>query len=374
MQLSLQNFVSLVETMAAGVQATSKQLLDLTVGSVLRSILEANASVALWMQWLILQVLQTTRAATSVGADLDSWMADFSIARLPAVPATGTVTFARFTPIGAAMVPVGALVRTADGSQTFAVTVDTTNAAYSASQSSYVLTNGVAALNVPVQAQVPGIAGNVLAGSVTLLATAIPGVDTVSNVAPFSNGVDAESDTALRARFANFLDSRSRATPLAVGYAINSIQQGMYYLIQENTDPSGAVRPGSFVVTVDDGSGAPSATLLATVASAVESVRPVGSLFTVQPPQLATANIAFTLTIASTTSRPSVAALVSNAVASYVNALPIGGTLPMTRLAQIAYAASPAVENVSQIFINGAAIDMTPPQVGVIKAGLITIN
>ena len=98
MQLSLQNFTTLVQYMAAAVEASAAQLLDLTVGSTLRAVLEANASVALWMQWLILLVLRTTRAATSNGADLDSWMADFSLSRLPAVAATGTVIFSRFTP------------------------------------------------------------------------------------------------------------------------------------------------------------------------------------------------------------------------------------------------------------------------------------
>lgn len=67
MQLSLQNFTTLMQNMAAAVQSASAQLLDLTVGSTLRAVLEANASVALWMQWLILLVLQTTRAATSTG-------------------------------------------------------------------------------------------------------------------------------------------------------------------------------------------------------------------------------------------------------------------------------------------------------------------
>jgi hypothetical protein len=53
MQLSLQNFSSLMEGMAAAVQGAASSLVDLTVGSVLRAILEANASVALWLQWLI---------------------------------------------------------------------------------------------------------------------------------------------------------------------------------------------------------------------------------------------------------------------------------------------------------------------------------
>src|SRR6185312_8519759 len=125
MQLSLRSFSTLVQSMAASVEASAAQLLDLTVGSTLRAVLEANASVALWMQWLILQVLRTTRAATCEGSDLDSWMADLTLTRLPAVAATGLVTFSRLTPTVSALIPAGSLVRTVDGSQTFAVSVDT---------------------------------------------------------------------------------------------------------------------------------------------------------------------------------------------------------------------------------------------------------
>jgi hypothetical protein len=82
MQLSMQNFSTLIEGMAASVQGAAKSLLDLTVGSVLRAILEANASVALWIQWLIVQVLAATRLATSSGTDCDSFCADFGFSRL----------------------------------------------------------------------------------------------------------------------------------------------------------------------------------------------------------------------------------------------------------------------------------------------------
>jgi uncharacterized phage protein gp47/JayE len=119
MQLSLRNFNTLVQNMAAAVEASATQLVDLSVGSTLRAVLEANASIGLWMQWLILLVLRMTRAATSSGGDLDSWMGDFSLARLPAIAATGIVTFSRFTPTVAALIPAGALVRTSDGTQTF---------------------------------------------------------------------------------------------------------------------------------------------------------------------------------------------------------------------------------------------------------------
>ncbi len=374
MQLALQNFTTLVQNMAAAVQAAAAQALDLTVGSALRAVLEANASVALWMQWLILQVLQTTRAATSTGADLDSWMADMTLARLPAVAAVGTVTFSRLTPSATAFLPVGALVRSADGSQTFAVTADPTNSAWSAAAGGYSLAAGLAALTVPVTAEVAGSAGNMQSGAISLMVTAIPGIDAVTNPAPMQNGLDAESDAALRSRFQNFIQSRSRATPLAVGYAVSSIQQGLSYALQENIDTAGNPRIGNFVVTIDDGSGYPSASLLATAAAAVEAVRPVGSTFAVQPPIVVPANLNVLLTVPSGVTKPPVVAMVATALQAYINALPIGAPLPLTKVAQVAYAAHPAVVNVGALSINGGTADLTPPASGVIKAGVIAVS
>ena len=192
MQLSLRTFNTLVQSMAAAVEASATQLLDLTVGSTLRAVLEANASIGLWMQWLILQMLRTTRAASSNGADLDSWMADLTLTRLPAVAATGIVTFSRFTPGMTALIPAGALVRTADGTQTFSVSADTAHASWSVSGNGYVVAAGLVALDVPVIAQTPGSAGNVQAGTISLLASALPGIDAVSNANGFQNGLDAE--------------------------------------------------------------------------------------------------------------------------------------------------------------------------------------
>jgi len=374
MQLSLQNFGTLVQNMAASVQSSAAQLVDMSVGSVLRALLEANASVGLWMQWLILQVLQTTRASTSVGADLDSWMADFARVRLPAVTATGVVTFSRYTPVASAFIPVGALVRTADGSQTYAVTADSNNPAWSAAQSGYVVPVSASSVDLPVIAQAAGSAGNVQAGTVTLLASAIPGIDYVGNSGPFANGLDAESDTAFRSRFQNYINSRSRATKLAVGYAISNIQQGLLYTIAENQNPSGAAQPGNFVVTVDDGTGYPSASLLSTVQIAVDAVRPLGSTFAVQPPTILTANVTLTLTVAAPATTAQLSGAVSQAIASFVDTLPIGAPLPLSRVSQVAYGVSTSILNVSQVTLNGLATDAIPPPNGVVKVGILAVN
>ena len=372
MQLPLQNFTTLVQTMAAAVQGSASALIDLTTGSVLRAILEANASVGLWLQWLIMQVLSATRAATSAGPDLDSWVGDFGVTRLPAQSAATTLTFSRFTPGFAATIPVGAQAKTGDGTITFTVLADPTNAAFNALTNSYTLAASASSLSVTAQALVPGTAGNVLAGAVSLLATAMPGIDAVTNPATAAGGQEAESDAALRSRFTNFIDSRSRATPAAVAYTIESLQQGLTYVLAENADPSGRTRLGFFTITVDDGSGSPPATLITSVSDAIEAVRPLGSQFTVQPPTIVTANITLTMTTPANTHAAAQLA-VTMAIRSFTSGLPIGATLPVSRLAAIAYAADPSISNVSAIAINGGG-DLTPASTGVIKPGTITVN
>ncbi len=368
MKLPLQNFATLVGNAAAVVQGAAGQLLDLSTGSVLRAVLEANASMSLWLQWLVMLVLQTTRAATSVGSDLDSWVGDFSLVRLPAVPAAGRVQLSRFVVTRSAVVPVGLPVRTADGSQTFIVAAEPTNVAWQASVNGFVLDAGSGSADVPVIAAMPGSSGNVGAGTVTLVAASVPGIDTVANAVTFGGGVDAESDPALRARFQLFLATRSRATSLAVSGAVLTTRQGLTTSILENVSSDGTTRIGSFIVIVDDGTGTPSMNVLAAAAVAIEAMRPVGTTFAVQPPVVTWVAISLTVTITAGGTHGAVAAAVMAAIAMFVDALPIGVGLPYSRLMQVAYDASPGVANVIGLRVNGDIQDILPGPGGVIKA------
>jgi len=374
MQLQLQNFSTMVANAAAAVQAAASALIDLTVGSTLRAILEANAALGLWMQWLIVEVLSTTRAATSNGVDLDSFVADFSVTRLPASSAAGIVQFSRFTPTLAALIPLGTSLRSADGSMSFAVVQDSSNSAWSSTQNGYVLGAGISNVSVPIQATLAGNAGNVQAGVITLLASAIPGIDTVTNAAPLAGGLDAESDAALRTRFSAYLATRSRGTPLAVGNAVLSVRQGLDYTLQENTSPTGASQIGCFVLTVDDGSGAPTSSLLASVASAVEATRPIGALYTVQAPTLLSANISLTIITPANVTHATIVGNVATALASAITALSIGVPLPWSRITQLAYAADPNVINVTNVLLNGGTTDLIPTASGLIRPGAISVS
>jgi hypothetical protein len=103
-------------------------------------------------------------------------------------------------------------------------------------------------------------------------------------------------------------------------------------------------------------------------------VRPVGSIFSVQPPTVLTAGVSLTITASTGTAKAPIQALVGTAIGSYINSLPIGACLPLTKLAQIAYSASPTVVNVSAVLTNGSASDLTVPITGVVKAGVIAVN
>jgi hypothetical protein len=131
---------------------------------------------------------------------------------------------------------------------------------------------------------------------------------------------------------------------------------------------------GSFVVTVDDGSGSPSTALLSTVQTAIDAVRPVGSVFSVQAPTVVTANISLNITVPAGTTKAPILALVGNAIGAYIDSLPIGVVLPLTRLAQIAYSASPAVINVGAVMANGSTSDIAVGATEVVKAGMIAVN
>ncbi len=374
MLLPLQTFTTLVGNAVAAVQGSARQLLDLSVGSTLRAVLEANASLALWLQWLIVQVLQMTRASTSTGADLDSWVGDFSLFRLPAVAATGRVTLARFVAVAPANLAPGVTVRTADGAQSFVVTIETTHPAWRAASSTYLLAAGVAAIDLPVRAATAGSAGNVQPGAITLIAAAVPGIDTVSNAAPLGGGVDAESDEALRGRFQLFLQTLSRATPLAIGAAVQSTRQGLTWTLSENVAADGSPRPGNFIVTVDDGTGHPSEEVLRGAAVAIEATRPVGTSFAVRPPGTVPISVEMAVAVANTAAHATVAGNVARALTNYVDGLAVGAVLSASRLVQVAYNADPNVANVTGVAVNGALDDVAPGQANVVKLTSVQVN
>lgn len=374
MSVQPQTFQQILQNAATAVQGAARQLLDFTVGSILRAVMEATAALALWLQGIALQIASLTRFSTSTGADADSWAADFDFERLPAQPSTGPVTFASFTSTTQRLIPVGNFVQTDDGTQKFEVIPDETQPAYNASLGAYVMLVGVASISATVRAVTPSSGGNVAAGFIDTMSQTISGVDSVTNPGAFENGADAESDPAFKARFVLYIQSLSKATVAAIGAAIVSIQQGIVYSITENTNFSGSSDPGNFYIVVDDGSGNPPSDFLSSVANAVDAVRPIGSTFEVFGPTVVGATITMSLTVATGYDLPTVDAAVTSALQSFLSSLTLGQTLPYTRLAQVAYDASPGVTNVTNVLLNGGTSDLTTTSQQVVRAAAITVS
>ncbi len=381
--LNTKTFGQLVEGQATAVQASATGLVDFSVGAINRAISEAVSGVALWLQALVLRVLAVTRASSSTGTDLDSFVADFgdvgsagstpAFARLAATFATGQVTFSRFTASGDAIVPFGITVETADGAQRYAVSIDATNPAYNAVIGGYVMADTIASITVPVAAVVGGAGGNAVAGAVSVITGALAGVDTVTNAAGFSNGIDAESDDAMRIRFRDFIQSLREGNATACRYAVTSLQQGVTCKIVENIDHAGVARTGYFYAVVDDGSGAPPASLLTAAALAIDEVRAVTSEFGVFAPTVITANVAMTLTLIAGGNAVEAAAAVKAAVKAYINARAVGEILAWSRVHQVAYDAYPDITDVTGMTVNGGTADLAITANQVVKAGTITV-
>jgi len=132
-----------------------------------------------FVDWIAKQVIYDTAEAEY----LERWATIWGINRLPAAYATGTVAFAGANGV---VIPAGTGVQRADGAL-FVTDADATIALGTATAA--------------VTASAAGAAGNTVAGTELILPTLVAGVDSTVIAAEISGGADAETDTALRARF-----------------------------------------------------------------------------------------------------------------------------------------------------------------------------
>jgi Baseplate J-like protein len=325
---SLSQYVS--DQVAAWAQQLGYQP-TLPDGDPLLALMYATAAQAVFLQAQIQIVNGLTLASTRTGQDLDDWMAQFDFPRLGATTATGSETFGKNSPASSPIqVPPGVTVQTVGGAVQYVTVADPTQPTWSPSLNAYVLAPGQSTLTATIQAAQAGSASNVTAGQLSQLGTNVPGIDYVTNAAAINNGLSAESDSAYLARFVQYLNSLSKATYGAIVSAIEGVQQNLLFSLQENVTTGGTPRPGEFVATIDDGSGAPPASLIAAVQAALEQVRGFTILAETIAVTTVTAIISIVVRLApSTPSLPIVPSVVKAAVAAAVelavNSQPIGG-------------------------------------------------
>lgn len=362
--LPTRSFNQIVVNTISGIQGRAKKLLNFSQGSTLRAIVEGFAGLVLWFQAMMLDVLKASRLSTSTGMDVDTFTADYmptigiangvASPRLGAQAASGQVTFSRLTAApSACFIKVGSTVQTNDGSGiVFAVTADATFPYFDPVLNGYTLPPNILSLIVPVQAVVAGKSGNVNAGSLTVMTSAVTGIDQVVNIADFINGTDQETDTQLKKRFSDFILGLARGDIYGLNASIEGTEVNVQYALTEGYDLDGSYHPGYFFVVADDGSGSPSQGFLDIVMAAAQAVRPLGIMCGVFGPQILLADVSMQITTAAGYDHNTVVSQVAATVATNINQLGLGNELPWSILASWAYSV-PGVKAVNNVLLNG---------------------
>lgn len=374
--MTVLDFTTLIKNQISVIQAEIETLLDFTVGSVLRAILEANASLVVWLQNVALKTLALTRAATSSGSDLDSWMADYGLTRLPSVASSGEVTFARFTTGSRVTIPIGTLIQNFDGSQEFRVIADNSYPTYDSINQVYVLAIDGESITVPIENITvnSGALGNAPANSITVIVQTIPGIDTVTNANAFTNGRNEETDDEFRARFLEYIASLRHGTFAAIAFAIDNTQAGITHKLVENYNYDDSENKGFFYAVVDDGSGDPPDSLIDAISANIEATRPLCSTFELYKPVIINADVNMNITVASGDGTEEIAAVIA-ALTKYLNFCGLGNNGIYTRLADIAYGVSTNIVNVTPGYtLNGAEVDLEITSKQTIRARNIVVT
>jgi uncharacterized phage protein gp47/JayE len=346
-------------------------------GDAFYAFMETVAGQLVFLQAQVQLVNALARAQTcgsdlnngTTDADLDSFYAQFGFYRIPGVAASGIVTLGTYSPAGgqvlipaanpAATPPTqGAIVQTLGGAIQYQAVADPTQPTWNAALNAYVLAAGQSSLTATVQALQPGVAYNVTAGQLSQIGSNLAGIDTVTNGAAITNGTNAESNPSLRSRFILYINSLSKATYGAIVSSVFNVQSVTDASILENVNTGGATQPGEFIATIDDGSGAPPASLVTLVQQAVENVRGFTILGLAQAVTLTTVTETITVRTDPAFVQSAVNVAVQTALQNATNGLTIGKTIYVSMLEQAALTVPGVVAVQPGTLINGSNADL----------------
>ncbi|OWA34368.1 Baseplate J family protein [Saccharibacillus sp. O16] len=331
------------------------------------------SEAALWAQELLRRGFASTAASEDAAfrsEELDLRVSEHGVSRRSAIAAEGTVTFTgeagRTVPLGTTVaIPsdVGSDEPSKEYETLTAVTLD------SAGRGS-----------VSIRAVIPGSAGNVPAGSLSLLNDPISGITSATNEVAITGGADIESDTSLLERFyakvrnqgtsgnkAQYMQwageipgvGASRVIPLWKGAGT----VGIYLLDADKRAASTAIVSAvqQYIDPTRDGQG--------------EGMAPAGPIVTVMPAEEVPIHIEVTPTLANGATAGEVKRQIEEGVTAYLKQLAFRDSLVRyTRIAAILLDIPPLIDY-TDLKVNGTSernIEVDAHQVAVL--GTVTVH
>jgi uncharacterized phage protein gp47/JayE len=192
------------------------------------------------------------------------------------------------------------------------------------------------------------------------------GLDSLSNPIGFlRGGSDRESDEDLRVRFTDFINSLSRSTYRAVRSAILGVPDVTSVVLLEFVP---AV--GWFTAFIDDGTDAPSESLIDAVKAAIGEAKAAGIAYEVYAMPKTFVNTTIEVKIDPTFSAAAIQQAVIDSVKSLLNSFVFGQSLYLSKLVDAAHNVSGVLK--ATVFQPATDIIVGPEEV--IRAGIITVN
>lgn len=321
-----------LQTLIARVQALGSRLTDFNDGSVTRTFFEAFAAGASQQSAVVDQLRRDSYLATATGDALDTKAADYQVARKAAAPATGTVRITRTgTSLPAVTIPAGwgqlaTLPSPGLPSLPYVTLADATLPAGTGTQT----------VDVAGTCAFAGAAGNIVQGSTAQTATIavnpVDGFDTSSGFVlrgPWSGGVDAETDDALRARVPLEVAARVKgrwASFMAAALRVTGVTSAQVLQAGDSRADSTTVLPGSVEVYYKGDAG-----LLGAVGAECANASMLGQTLVVAQATAARTIAALTVYCDSGVDTTALAATVKAAVQAVVNGGDVGAKVRYSR-------------------------------------------
>jgi len=266
------------------------------------------------IDWLKMQ----TFAQSAQGDQLDLRAQERGVARKQPVAAEGTLVFQRSTPLWYnAGVPLGTVCSTSgDNPVRYITTQEGT------------LLQGQLSITVPAKAEQGGSSGNAQPGTITVLVTPPPAIESVRNAVAFTGGEDSESDSELRSRLMQSYASISNGTNAAF-YRECALRYDGVHSVGVVSRENGA---GTVGLYLGGKGGVPPDDVIAQVQSDLNQIREVNVTVHVAAAQAVPVNIELAVTPTANFGTDEAYAACRQAIQAYFEQLAVGESVILTAL------------------------------------------
>lgn len=337
MAFQLKDFVSIAASIINHAKATQNTLTDFNIGSVARTMLE---SPAIEIEELYQQMWNGLQESIPI-----SVFNSFDFAALSARSATGLIRLSVTSSTSALSIPGGTVFSTTDSQKLrFASISDAT------------VPVGATYVDIKVVAASPGLSGNIDIGTGFTVSPAVSGFVSAVAANGFIDGMDAETILERKARFVEYVSTLARGTPAALRYGAKTakIYDSAGFVIEEVKGSAviepwltdNTQTPGLVYLYIYNGSDGASGNLIGEVSKVIDGYydangspvagwKAAGVKVVVGAATLVSIPVTGTVTVASGYSSSAVKTAVSEAIASYIAGLEIGGDVIQSEIVAI---------------------------------------